>query len=539
MAVSESTLVEAGVSAGLLHADEVAPLRHRSRLRHIALPELLCREKRFPLASLYHALAQVRGLPFREAGDVAVDHAALRLLPAGLAARSRTLPVLDNASGRRLLLTDQPDDSAAIEAVQRSSAPEFELAVTDPASLAALLAQVAGSGHAARRADSERDAVEELERIMQTAYLRRASDVHFEPLVDHLRVRMRIDGQMRETGPSVSGPLAASLISRVKVLAQMDIGEQRTMQDGSFEYELAGWEVPPLELRAASMPVTHGERLTLRILGDRSRSLSLTDLGMPDSVLQRVRQALGNPHGMLLVTGPTGSGKSTTLYAALRELDAGRLNILTVEDPVEQRIDGISQTQLTAKVSFESAVRGFLRHDPDVILVGEVRDHDTAEAAIRAAMTGHMVLTTLHTNHACGAIARLADIGCERFLIASTVLGVIAQRLVRRLCPACRQARPARADEQVLLGSAAPAQVWDAAGCAACSGTGYAGRIGLFELLWVDPATAERIQTGASERQLIAGAQDYYTLADDARAKVLEGLTSVAEIRGFLAGGTA
>lgn len=536
MGVSDNTLVEAGVSAGLLDADEVSPLRHKSRLRLIPLPELLCREKRFPLASLYHALAQVRGLPFREAADLGVDREVLRLLPAGLAARCRALPVREHGSDRQLLVTDQPDDSAAIDAVRRGAPAGIEVAVTDPSSLDALLAQAAG--HGPRGADSERDAVEVLDRIMQTAYLRRASDVHFEPLADHLRVRMRIDGQMRETGPAVAGPLAASLISRVKVLAQMDIGEQRTMQDGSFEYALAGWDVPPLELRAASMPVVHGERLALRLLGDRSRSLSLTDLGMPGNVLQRVRHALGNPHGMLLVTGPTGSGKSTTLYAALRELDAGRLNILTVEDPIEQRIEGISQTQLSAKVSFESAVRGFLRHDPDVILVGEVRDRDTAEAAIRAAMTGHMVLTTLHTNHACGAIARLADIGCERFLIAATVLGVIAQRLVRRLCPACRRQRPARADEQALLGGA-PAQVWDAPGCAACGGTGYAGRIGLFELLWVDLATAERIQTGASERQLIEGARDYYTLADDARVKVLDGLTSVAEVGAFLAGSRA
>jgi type IV pilus assembly protein PilB len=257
---------------------------------------------------------------------------------------------------------------------------------------------------------------------------------------------------------------------------------------------------------------------------------------MPPLMAERLRETLAHPHGIVLVTGPTGSGKSTTLYSVLRELDAASLNILTAEDPVEQIVAGVTQVQVSGKVGFAGALRSFLRHDPDVILVGEIRDFDTADVALKAATTGHMVLSTLHTNTSASAITRLADIGCERFLIGATLHGVIAQRLVRMLCAHCRTPRAASAQERALLGVAdgEDCVLHEPCGCARCLGTGYRGRIGLFEALWVDSALAERIASGDNEHQLTLAARDYWRLAQDARAKVLAGQTSLAETRPYL-----
>ncbi|KAB2908330.1 MAG: type II/IV secretion system protein, partial [Dechloromonas sp.] len=242
------------------------------------------------------------------------------------------------------------------------------------------------------------------------------------------------------------------------------------------------------------------------------------------------------PHGIVLVTGPTGSGKSTTLYAVLREMDANTLNILTAEDPVEQVIPGVSQVQVGGKVGFADALRSFLRHDPDVILVGEIRDFDTADVALKAATTGHMVLSTLHTNTAVGAITRLSDIGCERFLVGATLHGIIAQRLVRMLCPHCREIRPATPEERALLqvGETETADIGMPVGCPRCLGSGYRGRVGLFESLWLDAELAECVANDASERELSTAAGDYWRLGNDARDKVLRAVTSLGEVRPYL-----
>lgn len=581
----EAALLQAGLRAGLYDEAELARLRPLARARQSLLSELLCRERRFPPSALYRALAQARGLPYRPARELAVDEAVLRKLPHGLVARCRVVPARPSAvtspqtwphtspqtstqtspqmspqtlpptsaapppqtsalpsplhDSDLLFVTDHPDDVASLDLVRRATSLPGSVVVSDPSSIDALLSTSPGTATAreASAPEGADDAVQMFDRIMKDAWLHRASDVHFEPVDDMLRVRFRVDGQMAECGQPIPLVLARNLVSRIKVLARMDIGEQRAAQDGSFSYTLAGWDKPALELRAASMPVMDGERVALRLLGDQTRNMTLAGLGMPPAMLEDLRRALSHSHGMLVVTGPTGSGKSTTLYAALRELDAARLNVLTIEDPVEQRMTGVNQTSVSQKVGFADALRAFLRHDPDVILVGEIRDRDTADAAIKAAMTGHMVLTTLHTNHAPGAVSRLLDIGCERFLIASTVLGVFAQRLVRRLCPACSTSGEAPPADAALLGAQegeAPPRVGRPQGCAACDGSGYAGRVALFEAFWIDPATAVRIQTGASEQELIGAARRYYRLADDARAKVAAGLTSVDEVRAIL-----
>ncbi len=298
------------------------------------------------------------------------------------------------------------------------------------------------------------DPVALFDRLLKEAWLRRASDIHVEPGKESCRIRLRVDGVMQPWGPALARPQGEGLVSRIKVLAAMDIAETRATQDGGMAHRIAGWDGDPVDLRVASIPTRFGERVTLRILKSDAGPIGLDALGMPPFMLEALREVLARPHGIVLVTGPTGSGKSTTLYAALRELDLGCLNVLTVEDPIEQFMAGVSQVQVSAKVGFAGALRSFLRHDPDVVLVGEVRDFDTADTALKAATTGHLVLSTLHTNSALGVVSRLADIGCERYLLADTLVGAIAQRLVRRLCRRCRREVDACAEARALFGVA-------------------------------------------------------------------------------------
>ncbi|MGY8872110.1 MAG: GspE/PulE family protein, partial [Pseudomonadales bacterium] len=332
----------------------------------------------------------------------------------------------------------------------------------------------------------------------------------------------------------INKALAEPLMSRIKVLSGLDIAEQNMAQDGGFAYKIEDWEdIAPIELRVATLPTRFGERATLRILGQGTADLTLSQLGLPSHLLKPMQEAIHRPYGIVLVTGPTGSGKSTTLYASLRELDAARLNIMTVEDPIEQVIEGISQVQVADKVSFSKALRSFLRHDPDVMLVGEIRDGETAETAVRAAMTGHMVLSTLHTNNAVSAINRLIDIGCPSYLIASTLLGVLAQRLLRRICQHCRYSYTATAHDLELLEISDPdLQLHRGKGCSHCMGSGYSGRVGVYETLWMDKQLEQLIHQGASEQTMKQYAQEadkLQTLWKDARQKVLEGVTTLEE----------
>jgi type II secretory ATPase GspE/PulE/Tfp pilus assembly ATPase PilB-like protein len=365
---------------------------------------------------------------------------------------------------------------------------------------------------------------------MKEVYLRRASDVHFEPMEDGMRIRLRVDGQMQEYSRVLTRADEEALMNRIKVLAGLDIAEQRMAQDGAMKYSITNWNIPETDIRVATIPTRWGERGTMRILGQETGRLSLEQLGMPAKMLGEFRCSIKRPYGMILVTGPTGSGKSTTLYGAIRELEVEALNVLTVEDPVEQTIAGISQVQVSTKVGFAQALRSFLRHDPNVILVGEMRDRETVEIGLRAAMTGHLVMSTLHTNDSVGAVTRLADIGAERFLIGSTLIGVLAQRLARRLCAHCREKRPATAEELRILDVSDPVDIFEPVGCSFCLGKGYRGRIGLFEALWIDHDLKLAIAEGAGEGQIRATAKNLRTLWRDGRDKVLGGQVSLADV---------
>ena len=362
----------------------------------------------------------------------------------------------------------------------------------------------------------------------------RASDIHLEPFDDGLHVRYRVDGVI-DTFEVIEPRLAAAVVSRLKLLAQLNIAERRLPQDGRIKTRVKGRE---LDLRVSTVPTVHGESVVLRVLDRASMRFSLAELGFSPDTLTRFEALLARPHGILLVTGPTGSGKTTTLYGALSKLDANALKILTVEDPVEYQLDGVNQIHVHPQIglTFANALRSILRQDPDIIMIGEMRDGETAQIAVQSALTGHLVLSTLHTNTAASAVVRMQDMGVESYLITSTVNGVLSQRLVRRLCEHCRQ--PAQLPPELVASSGLSrvlkpgAVVFAAAGCAQCRGTGYLGRAAIHELLVVDEPIREAILRGADAAQLqeIARKGGLVTLYEDGLRKVATGVTSLEEV---------
>jgi len=481
--------------------------------------------------------------------NVKVDPAWALRVPASLAFRRQVLPfaMLD---GQVYVAVADPTDSVAVEAIERFTGQRVAIKVADRESLQRALTRVYGDstrpsarislgpGTVGAIVEPDRDdAVTLSSDLLHAAILRQASDIHIEPGRDTVRVRFRVDGVLEEY-QRLPLTCEAGLISRFKVLAGMDIAEKRAPQDGSFTHRYgSGANGRLIDIRTATLPTKYGERITLRLLGVHADVLTLPNLGMSLTDLQIMERVLDQPHGLVLLTGPTGSGKSTTLYAAIHKLvKSANLNIITIEDPIEYDIPGVAQVEVDSaeKVSFGKALRSVLRHDPDVLMIGEIRDMDTLSIAVKSALTGHLVLSTLHTNSAPSAITRLADMGLERYMIAATLRLCVAQRLVRKLCAQCRVARPLGLTEAATMGrrDLEGATVYDAGGCIYCAGRGYVGRIGLFELLAFDSELGVRVTAGDSEAQLAAVTRErkQSSLMDDAVEKVLAGLTTVREV---------
>ena len=358
-----------------------------------------------------------------------------------------------------------------------------------------------------------------------------ASDIHVEPFETRSVVRLRIDGTLRDLIEPARA-LHAALVSRIKIMAHLDIAEKRLPQDGRISLRVAA---KPVDVRVSTIPTAHGERVVLRLLDKQAGRLDLYRLGMDAATLAQMDRLIREPHGIVLVTGPTGSGKTTTLYAALARLDAGTQNIMTVEDPIEYDLDGISQTQINTRIemSFARALRTILRQDPDVVMIGEIRDLETAQIAVQASLTGHLVFATLHTNDAVSAVTRLVDMGVEPFLLASGLIGVVAQRLVRRLCLDCRQSIDVEASRLAALGFApAAGSYYTAPGCPACNRSGYRGRTGIYELLGIDNDLRRLIHDRASEQILRERALDLgmRSLRDDGLRVAAQGITSLEEV---------
>ena len=467
------------------------------------------------------------------------------LVPEALARKHTLMPVFKIGETLTVAM-DDPLNFFAIDELRLKTKCEIKTVVASETSIRAAIDQYYGaSGTIADVTQAIQDATlpkSDVEAAQEAPIIRlvnflimqavkeRASDIHLEPGDGILRTRLRIDGVLREiAGPPVH--LHAAVASRIKVLAKLDIAEKRKSQDGRFRLKMEDKEI---DLRVSTVPTQFGEKVAMRLLDPSSARLSLEQLGLDGPMRVQVERLIRLPHGILLVTGPTGSGKTTTLYAALSLINSVDKNIMTIEDPVEYQLPGVNQVQVNpkAEVTFASSLRSFLRQDPDVIMVGEIRDRETAEIAIQAALTGHLVFSTLHTNDAASSITRLIEMGVEPFLVASSVVGVVAQRLVRVICPACRAPYHPTPDLAGELGLQERAELFRGMGCAACRQSGYKGRIGIFELLPMTEAVKNLVVSKAPAHAIHEAAikDGMRTLREDGVAKALAGVTSIEEV---------
>ena len=476
----------------------------------------------------------------------------LELLPYEFARVNRVL--LQSDQGNLLLAPDAPD--WAVAEVSRAAGGNLSVSAVADEEFDAVLSQVYAGKQGSSESvmedikdfvdlesaaaeleevgdllDAENDApiVRLLNAILAESLKENASDIHIEPYEKEALVRFRLDGVLRTVlSPSIQ--IAPLLISRIKVMSKLDIAERRLPQDGRMSVRLGGRSI---DLRISTMPSSHGERVVMRLLDKDAGKLQTDDLGMAASTRRELEELVSRPHGIILVTGPTGSGKTTTLYAALQQMDPQERNIMTVEDPVEYDLPGISQTQinLRAGMTFARGLRAILRQDPDVILIGEIRDGETAEIATQASLTGHLVLSTLHTNTAAGAITRLQDLGVDSFLLASTVRGILSQRLMRKLCHHCRVEVQADEFNSGLLGLEPGATIFQSKGCAECNNTGFAGRKAMFELVTVDAPLQSLIHENAGEIELEESIRQRVPSIRDAGFELVrQGVTTVEEV---------
>ena len=477
-----------------------------------------------------------------EASSVEVP--ALQRLPSGVCRAHRVVPIREDPPGCLVLATDDPLTVMAHEWLSRQCGAEVELLLVAERELEPWLARLdqpppthVGAPAAEPRrpspppeAPADEPIIQLVDSLLREAVINRASDIHVEPLAHQVKVRYRIDGVLHDVSPpprALQGPIT----SRIKIMGGLDIAEKRLPQDGRLQVTVEG---NPLDVRVSTLPALHGEAIVMRLL-DRSQAVrGLTELGLAPEDEQQWEQLIHRPYGMVLVTGPTGSGKTTTLYATLVVLNRPDRKLITVEDPVEYRLSGVNQVQVKASIglTFAAGLRAMLRQAPDVIMVGEIRDQETAQIAIQAALTGHLVFSTLHTNDAPSAVTRLIDMGMAPFLVASTIHGVMAQRLVRRVCPSCQVTRASTSEEQMFLGEPFVAEVAEGHGCEACRQTGYAGRIGIYELLVLSDPLRQLVmsKSQASRLREQATQEGMRTLRDDGRRKMREGQTTMAEV---------
>jgi general secretion pathway protein E len=495
------------------------------------------------------ARSRILGIPFVPGEQLPSPPSDVEGLPTEFLAAHRICP-LRVEDGSLVVAMASPDDPFLIKALKLATGLEIAPFIALPSAIEKALSQPSAEAvdeDADENAEDAGDFVEHLKDLASEAPVirlvnaiigrvieLRASDIHLEPFDDGLHVRYRVDGVIH-THEVVPPRHGAAVNSRVKLLAHLDIAERRLPQDGRIKTRVKGRE---LDLRVSTVPTVHGESVVMRVLDRASVRFSLNQMGFEEDTLSRFNALLARPHGVLLVTGPTGSGKTTTLYAALSKLDAQAQKIITVEDPVEYQLEGINQIQAHSQIglSFANALRSILRQDPDIIMIGEMRDGETAQIAVQASLTGHLVLSTLHTNTAASAVIRMQDMGVERYLITSTVNGVLAQRLVRTLCAHCKEA--VLPEKEVLESSGlhrflAPGRsIYRAVGCSQCRGTGYSGRTGIHELLVLDEKLRRAIIEGrdAATLQSLAASGGMLSLYEDGLRKVAAGTTCLEEL---------
>jgi type II secretory ATPase GspE/PulE/Tfp pilus assembly ATPase PilB-like protein len=547
---SKKSLGDRLVEEKLITAEQLESALAQQRQKGGKLGDILLKQGLVKAEQLAIVLSIQLNLPLIDLKRHTVQPQALRLIPEEMARKHALIP-LDIVNDSLMVVMADPEDVRTIEDIKAQAKMRVEVALgvrsdierainLNYRSASAIEKQVSQVAPAQEEKPEEpivltarTPVAETLDLLITQAVKDRASDVHIEPQEDRLRIRYRIDGILHDM---FSFPLNihSPLVSRVKILSEMDISEQRRPQDGQFSMKIGGSEV---DIRTATMETPYGERVTLRILDKSLALFTLAELGLQPEVLKKYRTMLKSPLGMLLAGGPTGSGKTTTLYASINELDRNERNIMTIEDPIEYSFMDINQTQVNVKagITFASGLRAIMRHDPDVVLVGEIRDKDTVNTAIQAALTGHLVLSSIHANDAVGVLFRLMDLEAETASISSTLIGIVSQRMVRRICPNCRSPYQPTEEELEAFNKETGEQnitFYHGTGCNLCANTGYRGRTGIFEFLVMSEAIRKMLRdhTGAGEIKTQAIAEGMMTMKQDGMLKVKEGITSISEV---------
>lgn len=545
-ATAEHRIVAKLVSDGALKPVTLGALRRESELLGVPLIDLLLANDAISEANVAQTYAELGGLRYLDLTRRPPTRAWALTLPENIA-RQKNCLIFGEVSGQLVAVVADPVDASVRAALAARYERPIQYVVSPRYQIVEAIDEVYGgarkqgarfsgsapmSSSVATTSATGLNMLEQFDSIVDEAVDRRASDIHLEAEDDRMRVRLRIDGRMIESR-AYPPEAAAALVSRVKVLSNLDITERRKPQDGRFTQRSFDQEI---DVRVAIIPTARGERVTLRLLSqDRSR-LTLETLGMGSELRQAFERLIARPYGIILLTGPTGSGKTTTLYAALSRINTIDKHIITIEDPVEYHIDSVNQVPVDAAfgVSFPLALRSILRHDPDVIMVGEIRDQETAHLALEASLTGHLVFATLHTNTACGAVTRLLDMRCEPYLVSSAIIGVMAQRLVRKICENCRKEYDANDAERRILGvprERVEVKLFRGGGCSRCSRTGYYDRVGVYEFVQFDSGLQDLVMNKRTTEDLqnYADSHGAITLRDDALAKAREGVTTLEE----------
>ena len=535
------------VEQGELKPEGLTRALDEQRRTGASLREVLLRLKLAPESAILNYYEEQLGIPRMDLSTYVLEPEIVRLLPERVARQFTAIPLFKIGGTVTVAMAD-PLDVVALDEIKQSTGLEVEVVVSAEAQIKEAVERYnpIGTGldqlareqalrqvvaDVAARPEEDGPIIRLVNAIVQQAVREGASDLHLEPDENSFRIRLRVDGVLREVSIQAK-TLYAPVVSRIKVMAMLDIAERRLPQDGRIRMTALGRE---FDLRVSTFPTIHGENVVMRLLDRSAALIPLTDLGLAPGPLTVLERMILRPNGIVLVTGPTGSGKTTTLYASVHRINSVERNIVTLEDPVEYHLSTIRQTQVDpdAGLTFARGLRALLRQDPDVIMVGEIRDGDTAEIAVRSALTGHLVLSTLHTNDASGAIPRLLDMKIEPFLLSSAMLGVVAQRLVRRVCEKCKESvEPPAAIVSELALDQKKATFVHGKGCRACGGTGYRGRLGIFEVLEVTEEMQALIASRAPAEELgrTARRAGMLTLRDDAVRKALEGVTSLEEV---------
>ena len=559
--MAKKRLGELLVRRGVLTPDQLAQALELQREEKALLGEILLRMGLVHQADLGVALAEQHGVPFVALEDEDVDSQVALLLPEAFSRKHMLAPFRVAGNALHVAMV-APDNLWATSEIELLTGYQVEAYVASPSAILRLLDHCFDRKVLARqtiidmrfdelkktgandKADlltdnaidsSDAPVVRLLNSILSGGIAAGASDVHFEPQHPEMRVRYRIDGVLYDN-MVIPAHIEAPLVSRVKVMADLDITERRHPQDGHISFVS---ERKSYDLRVSTMPTVNGEKVVIRVLEKDIEKFRLDHLGLSARQHDTVERFISHPYGMILVTGPTGSGKSTSLYAMLNKVNQPQTNIITLEDPVENQMPGMNQVGIDPNfgMTFASGLKYILRQDPDIVMVGEIRDGETAEIAVQAALTGHLLLSTLHTNDAAGAVTRLADLGVQTFLVASSLIGVVAQRLLRRVCPHCKTPEKPSPEALAQAGANAAmleqAELFKGVGCDQCFGTGYRGRCGVFELMPISPAIAELVERNASANEIKAMAvhEGMNTLTDAAMAKVAAGETTLQEVR--------